>query len=66
MSMDTLIAARAPKGRGSEGYNRTCSKCRVLLRASWTPTKDMPSPDSKTFCVPCYEAAHGAMKGARQ
>lgn len=59
-----FIAARAPKG--AVGFNRTCSKCKVLLRASFTPAKGVPSPDSKTFCVPCYEAAHGAMKGARQ
>ena len=64
MEQDVFIAARAP--RDSKGFNRTCNKCKVLLRASWTPTKDMPNPDSKMFCLPCYEAKNGAMKGARQ
>lgn len=64
--MDILIAARAPSGVAAKGFNRTCNKCKVLLRASWTPTKGMPDPDTKMFCLHCYEAKNGAMKGARQ
>lgn len=53
-----FIAAVAPKGlKGDHGYNRTCNKCKVLLRASFTAGihKDSPkAPDCKTFCGPCY------------
>jgi hypothetical protein len=51
------IAAVAPKGMQDHGYNVTCAKCGVLLRASFDPgTKKYfgDKPDHPTFCGPCY------------
>lgn len=63
--MAILIAARAPKGSGTEGYNVVCSKCKALLRASYNPgTKDYLRGKRAdiSMCGPCYKAGKGASK----